>query len=143
MSNVRIWIHAVWGTKYRRPLLTKEIRSLVIGHIRENAELKKIFIDKIGGYTDHLHCLFRLDAEMSIAKTMQFLKGESSHWINKEKIIPVGFEWANEYYAISVSDSAVETVRAYIEHQEEHHAKNAFAEEFAELVRVNSLKSDV
>lgn len=53
-------IHAVWGTKNRQPLLTKEIRLKVIEHIQENAKTKGIYIDRLNGYADHLHCLFVL-----------------------------------------------------------------------------------
>ncbi len=133
MSYVRVWIHAVWGTKNREALLPKEVRSNVINHIRENAKKKQIFIDTINGYHDHLHCLFGLNADMTIAKALQLIKGESAHWINKEKIIPKKFEWADEYYAVSVSESILDKVRRYINNQEEHHRKRTFSEEVEEF----------
>ena len=49
--------------------------------------------------------------------------------MNKERITPVKFEWANEYFAISVSESMLEKVRVYIDNQEEHHRKTTFTEE--------------
>lgn len=135
MSYVTVWIHAVWGTKNREHFLTKEIRVAVISHIRENAKKKQIYIDRLNGYTDHLHCLFGLNADMSVAKTLQLVKGESAFWINKEKVIPMKFEWANEYYAVSVSEADLSSVRAYIDNQEEHHRKTTFAEEVKEFER--------
>lgn len=135
MSYVRVWIHAVWGTKNREHLLAREIRPRVLSHIRDNASQKQIYVDKLNGYTDHLHCLFGLNADMTLAKTLQLIKGESAYWINKEKVTPVKFEWANEYYAVSVSESALEDVRAYIDNQEEHHKKTTFAEEVEEFLR--------
>ena len=56
MSYVRVWIHAVWGTKNREHLLTKEIRPTVIAHIRENARKKQIYIDTLNGYTEQDVC---------------------------------------------------------------------------------------
>ncbi len=135
MSYVRVWIHAVWGTKNREHLLTREIRPRILSHIRENARQKQIYVDRLNGYTDHLHCLFGLNAEVTIAKTLQLIKGESAYWINKEKVTPAKFEWANEYYAVSVGESALEDVRVYIENQEEHHKKTTFAEEVEEFLR--------
>jgi putative transposase len=129
MSYVRVWIHSVWGTKSRKSFLTKEIRSQVIQHILTNAKEKQIYIDRLNGYTDHLHCLLGLNAEMSIAKTLQLIKGESSFWINKNKITPIRFEWADEYYAVSVCESDLRIVREYIDNQEEHHRKKSFEEE--------------
>lgn len=58
------------------------------------------------------------------------IKGESSHWINKNGITKTKFEWANEYYAISVSESRVSVTQEYIQNQKEHHRKKSFGEEF-------------
>ena len=109
------------GTKRRQPFLTKGVRLKIIRHIFENAKVKGIYIDRLNGYTDHLHCLFALNADMSVSKVVQLIKGESSFWINKQKITPAKFEWANDYYAASVSESLVNNVRMYIDHQEQHH----------------------
>ena len=49
--------------------------------------------------------------------------------MNKERIAPLKFEWANEYFAVSVSESMLEKVRVYIDNQEEHHRKTTFSEE--------------
>ena len=133
MAYVRVWIHAVWGTKGREHLLTKELRPRIIAHIRENAKVKEIHIDRLNGYTDHLHCLFGLNADMAIAKALQLIKGESAHWINKGNVLPVRFEWADEYFAVSVSESMISRIRTYIDNQEEHHKKKSFAEEVEEF----------
>jgi REP element-mobilizing transposase RayT len=135
MSFVKIMVHAVWGTKNREHYLTKEIRSKLIEHIKQNAKTKEIFIDRIDGYTDHLHCLMGLNADMSISKAMQLIKGESAFWINKEKMTKSKFEWADEYFAVSVSESMLDKVRAYIDGQEEHHKKITFTQEYNEFVR--------
>ena len=63
------------------------------------------------------------------------MKGESAHWMNNERITPGRFEWANEYFAISVSESVLEKVRVYIDNQEEHHTKTTFAEEVDEFLQ--------
>lgn len=135
MSYVRVWVHAVWGTKGREHFVSREIRQAVIDHIRENATKKEMYIDRLSGYTDHLHCLFGLNADMTIAKTLQLIKGESAYWINKEKVVPLRFEWADEYFAASVSESMLDNVRAYIDHQEEHHRKTSFTQEVEEFMQ--------
>jgi REP element-mobilizing transposase RayT len=126
-------IHAVWGTKNREPLLSKELRSKVIEHIIENARTKDIFIDRINGYTEHLHCLIGLHADMSIAKAMQLIKGESAFWLNRQNFMKSKFEWADEYFAVSVSPSNLNKVRAYIDRQEEHHKGRTFQQEYEEF----------
>lgn len=127
--------HSVWGTKNRLPFLKKEIRSIIFDHIKENARSKRIFIDRINGAEDHIHVLHGLNADISLSKTLQLIKGESSFWINKEKILPVKFEWADEYFSESVSKSALDSVRLYIDQQEEHHRIKTFEEEYQEFLK--------
>ena len=140
MSHTRIWIHAVWGTKNRYPFLTKEIRSKVISHILQNAKTKDIYIKNLNGYTDHLHCLFALNADTSISKTLQLIKGEAAFWINKGKLTQAKFEWATEYYACSVSESQLSYVMNYINHQEEHHKSATFTEEYESFIMESKLQ---
>ncbi len=130
MPWVRVWIHFVWSTKNREPFLTDEIRKDVFGHIKENAKKKDIYIDFIGGYIDHVHCLISLGTDQQIGKMMQLIKGESSFWINKNNLTQGKFGWQDEYFAVSVSESNIESVRKYIANQEEHHKKKSFDEEF-------------
>ncbi len=141
MSFVQVMIHAVWGTKSRYPFLTKEIKLKVITHIKENAHKKQIFIDRLNGHTDHLHCLFGLNADMSISKTLRLLKGESAFWINNQQFTNSKFEWADEYFAVSVSESMLDKVRAYIDNQEEHHKKATFMQEYEEFIKKYSFKN--
>lgn len=135
MSFVKIMIHAVWGTKNREPVLSKEIRSQLFHHIRENAQAKNILIDTINGHTDHVHCLFELPTDESISKTLQLIKGESSYWINQQKLLVRKFSWATEYFAVSVSESQLPKARAYLHKQEEHHKKITFAQEYDAFIK--------
>ena len=135
MSFVKIMVHAVWGTKNHYTFLTKEIKDKVIAHIKQNAHEKQIFIDCLNGYTEHLHCLFGLNADISVAKTLQLIKGESAYWINKQQLFNSKFEWADEYYAVSVSESQLDHVRKYIASQEEHHKKLSFKEEYENFMK--------
>ena len=141
MSFVKVMIHAIWGTKNRRPLLQKEIRHTLYDHIIENAKTKGLFIDSVNGVDDHIHLLFGLNADLSIAKTIQLIKGESSYWINKQGLLKHKFEWADEYYAASVSESLLPALRTYINNQEEHHRKRTFAEECDEFLRRYNLQT--
>ena len=135
MPLVKVWIHLVWSTKDREPLLSAETRIQLFGHIRENARAKGIFVDFIGGYTDHVHCLVSLGTDQTISKIMQLLKGESSHWINKNNLCRGRFEWQDEYFAVSVSESVLDKVRDYIAGQEEHHRTRSFAEEYEDFIK--------
>jgi REP element-mobilizing transposase RayT len=130
MAYVKVLIHAVWGTKNRESVIAQHLRSEILLHIKENAASKEIFIDTLNSQPDHIHCLFYLNADMSVAKAINLIKGESSFWINKQKLLKAKFEWADEYFAASVSESQKDKVRAYILNQDEHHRKLSFAEEY-------------
>ena len=134
MSYVRIWVHAVWGTKNRLPYLADPVKHEVYSHICSNASQKDIYLSEINGFHEHVHCLLAMKAGQNIEKIMQLLKGESSYWINKMKVVASRFEWANEYYAVSVSESHVERVRKYIRNQEVHHRKKTWEEEVNEFM---------
>ena len=134
MSFVKIWVHLVFATKNREPLLKKETRYDVYKHISENCLEKGIFLHAINGHTDHLHCLISLGKDQSIAKISQLIKGESSFWINKNNLVEGKFSWQDDYFAVSVSESQLEAVNNYIKNQEQHHAKKTFAEEADEFM---------
>lgn len=135
MPFVKIYIHFVWSTKNRYPFLdSSALRLKVWNHIRENAKEKGIFIDFINGYADHCHCLVSLGVDQTIQKVMQLIKGESSFWINKNKLTREKFEWQDEYFGVSVSESVLDKVRAYIKNQEVHHSKKTFQQEYDEFI---------
>ncbi|MBA2762380.1 MAG: transposase, partial [Segetibacter sp.] len=82
--------------------------------IKENSIKKEIFIDTINCVSDHIHLLVSLGTEQTIAKTAMLIKGESSFWVNKQKLVKSTFEWQDEYIALSVSYFAVDKLRVYI-----------------------------
>ena len=134
MGYIKIWIHLVWATKRREPVLTKSVRLKLFPHIRQNAKEKNIHVDFINGHVEHVHALISLNADQCISKVTQLIKGESSHWINKNKLTPEEFEWQDDYFAVSVSESDINRVRQYIKNQERHHEKKSFQEEYEEFI---------
>ena len=56
--------------------------------------------------------------------------------INKNNFTQQKFEWQDEYYAASVSESVLDTVRDYIKNQEEHHGKQTFQQEFEGFLKI-------
>jgi putative transposase len=136
LSFVKIWIHLVFATKNRQPLLVPKFRYQLHKHIKENCKEKGIFLQAINGYSDHIHCLISLGKDQNISKVAQLIKGESSFWINKEDLTNGAFSWQDDYFAVSVSESQVGVVTNYINNQENHHAKKSFNEEVEEFMKV-------
>jgi REP element-mobilizing transposase RayT len=140
MSYIRIWVHCVWTTKKRIPYLGDEIRDKVIFHIRENAESKGIYVDHINGYLEHLHALISLGGSQAVSEIMQKIKGESSYWINKNKLTRLKFEWQDDFYAVSLGMPQLDNLRDYIRRQSQHHKAVRFQEELDLLIREYNLQ---
>lgn len=141
MSWIRILIHVVFSTKNREPLLISEIRAKIIEHIIENAKSKNIWIYEINGWHDHLHCIISLGKDQSISETIKLIKGESSNWINKQKLTKTKFVWQDDYWAVSVSKSHFEELKKYIRNQEEHHRNIGFTKEVDNFMNKYGWKS--
>jgi putative transposase len=130
MSWVRVWIHAVFTTKNRASLIQRKYKEVILSHIKENAKEKGIMLLEVDGSNDHLHCLISLNKDMSLSKTLQLIKGESSFWINKNNYCTEKFAWQDDYWAAGVSESHLNSVKHYIRNQEQqHHNKSSFKEE--------------
>lgn len=134
MAKTSVWIHAVWGTKKRDRVLLSDQRAIICRHIIQNVQEKGFYVDMVDGYLDHLHCLMILKPGWTIAKQMQMIKGESAYWINKNKLLEQKLEWADGYFAASVSMGKLDIVRNYILHQEAHHRKCSFEEAYAQFI---------
>jgi len=141
MPYVNIWIHAVWSTKYRKNYLSQDIRKDVFSHIKLNALEKGINLDFINGYSDHTHALISLGKIQTIADIMQSIKGESSAWVNKNKLTTSHLIWQDDYYAASVCPTHIQNVRNYIRAQEIHHSNITWEEEIEILIKNSDSKN--
>lgn len=129
-SLTKIWIHLIFGTKERTPLINQSFEKQLYDHIR--TLLEKDFgcnVDIINGTADHIHISFLQNQNYSLAEIVKTVKGNSSHWINQNKFLKAKFAWQTGYGAFSVSESMINEVRKYIANQKEHHRKISFAEE--------------
>ena len=131
----KLWIHLVWSTRSREPLMFDKVRKDIFFHIKETAEEKGYHLDVINGTENHLHCLLSLNPKYAISEIVNEMKGESSHWINEQKWMKPKFLWQRGFGAFSVSESNVKKIRKYILNQEEHHRKMSFKEEWEILLK--------
>jgi REP element-mobilizing transposase RayT len=134
MPYTKIWIHLIWSTKNREKSIIRDLKQQLISHIKENCNKKGIIVNSINCVSDHIHILISLHPDQKLSNVVQLIKGESSFWINKNKLTRMKFEWQSEYMAASVSESNVERVRKYILNQETHHTKKSFSQEIKELL---------
>jgi Transposase and inactivated derivatives len=140
MSYIRIWVHSVWATKNRIPYMKNDIKNQIIIHIRDYAQKQGIYIDTINGYDNHLHALISLGGTQSISEVMHLIKGESSFWVNKNRLTKTRFEWQDDFYCVSVGISGLGALRRYIKNQEGHHQEESWEEEIDKLINENQIQ---
>jgi len=135
-SLAKMWTHLIFSTKDRYPFLADpEIREQTHKYIAGILRKHDCATLLVGGVADHVHALFALSKNHSIADIVYQVKRSSSKWIKTHGSEYKKFHWQNGYGAFSVSQSHVEQVRRYIEGQERHHRRVAFQDEFREFLR--------
>ncbi len=141
-SYTKLWLHVVFSTKYRAPLIHPSIEGLVYGYLSQQLTEQGCIVKVINGMPDHVHLLFTQNHKLSVADTIKQIKGSSSHWINQQDIIKEKFAWQMGYGAFSVSESQVDKVFNYIVTQKEHHSTKPFLQEYDEFILAHGLKKE-
>ncbi len=142
MANTytRLLHHCIWSTKDRSPLISQEIETRLWSYLAGIAKHNNIHPIRIGGIDNHIHALLDLPKTLTIPDAMKLLKGNSSAWINDEKLTSTHFQWQDGYAAFSVSPSNVTAVSAYIANQREHHRHQTFEEEYKTLLQRHGIE---
>ena len=138
-SFPRVWVHLVFGTKNRQPLIAPEKESKIYTFIQSQMIDKGCFTKAMNGIEDHIHILFLLNQNISLADLVKQIKGSSAHWINQQNICSEKFAWQTGYGAFSVSESQLPKVERYILNQKEHHKTKTFVEEYEGLLKLHNL----
>src|SRR5881394_3020874 len=128
-SFVSCLMHCVFSTKERRQLITPEIQQRLYPYLGGIARENKMKALSIGGVDDHVHALLSIPSTLSVAKSVQLLKGNSSKWIHETFPNQRLFEWQEGYGAFSIAVSGMEDTVRYIHSQKEHHRVHSFKDE--------------
>lgn len=83
-----------------------------------------------------------LRQQPAISEFLRQLKAVSSGWVHDFFPEVTGFWWQTGYGAFTVSHSVIDSVKAYIENQEEHHKTRTFQEEYRMLLIKHRIKFD-
>lgn len=141
-TYTQLYIHFVFAVKYREAIIKSEweerLHKYITGIIQNNGH-KLLAINSV---TDHIHIFIGLNPKQSISDLMRLVKGDSSEFINKEKLTARKFHWQEGYGAFSNSRSQIDGVVKYILNQKEHHLKRTFREEYLEILKDYNIEYD-
>ena len=141
-SLVQNYIHIVFSTKYRQPLIIPSVEKELhnyLGGICNNLECPSIIV---GGYVDHIHILCKLSKKLPLMKLVEELKAHSSKWIKTKDMKLKDFYWQDGYGAFSVKASDVDVVKRYIENQHQRHSKKNFQDEYRQILERYKVEYD-
>lgn len=130
----QLYVHCVWATWDRLPLVTPHVEQPIYASIRAKGDELRCPILAIGGMPDHVHVLARLHTTVCVADLLKGIKGSSSHLIAQHVAPNEFFKWQGAYGAFTVSKDGVSAVKAYIENQKEHHKQNDLWGEWEETM---------
>ena len=116
------YLHFVWSTRQRLPLLKIEIEAKVYAYIVKVCQDDGCDLIAIGGMPDHLHLLVNFSNTLSFAEFVQHVKGGSSRFINHVLDPNANFAWQKGYAVFSIRKGDIESTRSYILNQKTRHS---------------------
>ena len=133
-TYTQIYIQFIFAVENRISLIStkweEELRKYITGIVQK----KNHKMIAINGMPDHLHIFVGLHPTQSVSDLMKAVKGDSSEWINNNKLVKGKFRWQEGYGAFSYGRSQIDRVYKYIMDQKKHHEKKTFIDEYMELL---------
>ena len=140
-SLSKICLHIVFSTKMRHPYFQDaSIRESAHHYLGGTCNNLGCPIVRVGGVADHVHILCLLGRTICVADLVKELKRDSSKWAKTQSSELADFYWQNGYATFSVNPGHVETLREYIDKQEEHHQTVSFQDEYRGLLKDHGLQ---
>ena len=134
----QLYVHMVWATWDRLPLITPDIEGRLYACIAKKCRQHKCEPLAIGGIEDHVHLLTRFPTTITIATLAKEAKGASSHLVTHEIRSDDFFKWQGAYGAFTLRKREVSQVQRYIQNQKQHHADNLLNEDWERIFELES-----
>jgi len=128
VSAIQLYIHLAWTTVDRLPMIDATTQSFLDEFFRKTAAANDVQIVELAILRTHVHMIVRTSARIDLPRLVQFFKGGSSFRASRQPGNILGLRWASEYSATSISPRQLESVRAYLRKQPEHHPGEAVSD---------------
>jgi REP element-mobilizing transposase RayT len=83
-SLSQLYVHLVFSTKHREPTLLSPLGEHLHAYLATVLKNQDSPAVKVGGMSDHVHALFRLSKNLSLAKIVEEVKTSSSKWVKTQ-----------------------------------------------------------
>ena len=120
---LKMHVHLVFATRYRRGVFPKEIRSGLRSIFKEVWDDFEAELVEFDGEDDHLHLLVNYHPKVAVSNLVNSLKGVSSRMIRQKKHPAIRKKlwgealWSPSYFAGSCGGAPISVIRQYIEQQ--------------------------
>ena len=121
----QLYLHFVWATWDRLPLITPDIQKVVYASIISKCDQLGCTVVAIGGIEEHVHLLTGVPPTLTVSDLIKHIKGSSSHFINHQIKPGKFFKWQGSYGVFTVSHKELDTVANYIRNQAVHHREKS------------------
>lgn len=116
--------HVIFVVKYRKKILIPAITETLKQSLSEIASCSQFEISEMEVDKDHLHLMIDADPTVSVSQIVRRLKQQtsSSLWNNHSEYLKRNFWiertfWSDGYFASSIGNTSIDTVRHYIQNQ--------------------------
>ena len=114
--------HIVFCTKYRKKIISGDIKETIIRMMLILADEMKFNIIEINTELDHVHLLISVTPQHYIPTIIKRLKGTTANWLFKmypeiKEELWGGHLWNPSYFINTVSDTLEENIKNYIKNQ--------------------------
>jgi putative transposase len=121
--------HLVFCTKYRRSVITRRAFGLLRKSMRHTAQILGVDLIAIESDGDHLHLMILYPPSLDLSTIVKRLKGASSRFIRILRLPEVLKQlwgrhfWSPSYFVVSCGGAPLETIRTYVENQNDPDTK--------------------
>jgi putative transposase len=141
-SLAKVLVHLVFSTKNREPILTEPVREPLCAYAAAALRDLDSHVMAINAWRDHVHILFSLSKNHSLAQVVMEVKRATSKWIKTQGKDFAGVHWQSGYGSFSIGQSDVDEVKTYIANQAKHHRVKSFEEEFRSFLKRYQVEFD-
>ena len=112
--------HVIWCPKYRRKVLTDEVKTRLIEIIYDVSKELGATVKELEVMPDHVHLLIDCDPQFGVYKIIKRIKGTSSRLLRSEypsikRRLPT--LWTNSICILTTGGACIEVIQAYIQNQ--------------------------